>query len=119
MAGTALSLEDLIALNQEIGALARIGAPLEPGLRAFARETPGRLGEVAAQMSERLARGESLAASTQMLPGVPPIYASVVEAGVRAGRLPAALEGLADAARRVRNCGVTPAWHWPTRSPCC
>ncbi len=98
---TALSLEDLIALNQEIAALARVGAPLEAGLRAFASETPGRLGEIAAQINRRLGRGESLADSTAELPGVPPVYLAVVEAGVRAGRLPAALEGLAEAAQRV------------------
>jgi general secretion pathway protein F len=101
MPPAALSLEDLVALNQEIAALARVGAPLETGLRRFAAETPGRLGEVAAQLSRRLSQGESLSDSAAALPGVPPVYAAIVEAGVRAGRLPAALEGLADAARRL------------------
>lgn len=101
MVGTTLSLDDLIALNQQIAALARVGAPLEGGLREFARETPGRLGQVAAQIGERMARGESLGDAAAELQGVPPFYAAIVEAGVRAGRLPAALEGLADAARRM------------------
>ena len=42
MPGTTLSLDDLVALNQQIAALARVGAPLEGGLRQFANETPGR-----------------------------------------------------------------------------
>lgn len=96
-----ISLDELLALNQEIAALARVGAPLEPGLRAFARESPGRLGHVAAALSDRLASGKSLSEATGQLAGVPPVYAAVLEAGVRSGRLPAALEALADMARRL------------------
>jgi general secretion pathway protein F len=48
------------------------------------------------------------------VPGVPPVYLAIVEAGVRAGRLPAALEGLADAACRLaklrRVCGLALAY---------
>jgi general secretion pathway protein F len=101
MAQASLTLDDLIALNQEIAALARAGAPLEAGLRDFARESHGNLAQVADQLGGRLAEGKSLADSAAELPGVPPVYVAIVEAGVRAGRLPAALEGLAEAARRM------------------
>jgi hypothetical protein len=94
----ALSLADLVALNDEIVALVRAGVPLERGLAQLAREAPGRL----EKLSQRLARGEPLAqALAAERSGLPPLYAAVVEAGLRAGRLPAALEGLAAAARRL------------------
>jgi general secretion pathway protein F len=49
-AGHTLSLEQLIALGEEIAALARAGVPLDEGLAELGRELPGRLGKVARQM---------------------------------------------------------------------
>ncbi len=96
-----ITLDDLVALNDEIAALARAGVPLDLGLKSLARDMPGRLGKASAIIGERLAAGESL---PQILAhdssGLPPTYAAVVRAGLRAGRLPAALEGIAQALRR-------------------
>ena len=89
-------------MSDEIAALARAGVPLERGLAELAHEMPGRLGRFAAELAARSGRGEplaeALAASSSELPAV---YAAVVAAGLRAGRLPAALEALAHAARRL------------------
>lgn len=96
-----ISLADLVALNDEIAALARAGVPLDLGLSSFGRDVPGRLGKVTQTISQRMQQGESL---PQILSsadsGIPATYAAVVSAGIRAGRLPSALEGVAHALRR-------------------
>ena len=56
-----MTLDDLIALNDEIAALVRAGVPLEAGLAELGGDLPGRLGRFAAALAERTARGESLA----------------------------------------------------------
>jgi len=90
-----ITIEQLVALNDEIAALVRSGIPLERGLRMAGRDFRGRLGRIARALAARLDRGETL---VEALDGekqaVPPLYRAVVEAGVRAGRLPVALEGM-------------------------
>jgi general secretion pathway protein F len=96
----AISLDQLVALNDEIAALVRAGVPLERGLLDVVGDLPGRLGTIARALGARMGRGESL---TQALEAegdtIPPTYRAVVEAGIRSGRLTAALEGLAQYAR--------------------
>ena len=97
-----MTLDDLIALNDEIAALVRAGVPLEAGLTLLGDDLPGRLGKFATLLAQRTARGEPLAqAITEDLGPLQPAYRAVVEAGVRAGRLPAALEAVAASARRL------------------
>lgn len=113
---TSLSLEQLIALNDEIIALSRAGVPLERGLGALGRDMPGRLGSAARELAERLDRGESLpAALAAEGASFPPVYRAVLEAGLQSGRLPAALEGMATSARRLSELHrvVTPALLYP------
>lgn len=99
--GRDISLDQWIALNDEIAALTRAGMPLDQGLLGFGRDVPGRLGALARALGERLQRGEDLPSALRAEGrAVPPLYAAVVEAGLRAGRLPAALEDLAHFARR-------------------
>jgi len=94
-------LEDFVALNHEIAALARAGVPLGPGLTAFGRDLPGQLGKIAAEVGKRLEQGEPLARIIATQEGFPPAYKAVVEARLRVGRLPAALEGISQSARRT------------------
>lgn len=97
-----MTLEDLIALNDEIAALTRAGVPLEAGLAAMGSDMPGRLGRVAAAWARRTARGEPLdQAIIEETGQLPPAFRAVVQAGLRAGRLPAALESVAASARRL------------------
>jgi len=97
-----ITLGNLIALNDEIAALARAGVPLDRGLLAIGQDMPGRLGRVAQSLGRRLESGEDLAAAIGESGGeVPPIYRAVVLAGLRGGRLSVALEGIAKTARRV------------------
>jgi general secretion pathway protein F len=97
-----IQLEHLIALTDEMAALARSGVPLERGLVNFGRDVPGQLGRLARHLAERLEAGDSL---PQVLAAdqsaFPQVYRTVVEAGLRANRLAAALAGLATCARRL------------------
>lgn len=96
----AMGIDDLIALNAEIAALVRAGVPLERGLLGLGTDVPGRLGAIARELGTRMERGASLdEALRDGEPAIPATYRAVVEAGRRAGRLPAALEGIASYAR--------------------
>ena len=98
--GVPVSVDQLIALNDEMSALVRAGVPLERGLIDAGRELGGRLGRITTNLGNRLADGEEL---TQALNDpahpMPAIYRAVVEAGIRSGRLAKALEGMARIAR--------------------
>lgn len=97
-----ISLDELIALNDEITSLVRAGVPLERGLRSLGGDLPGRLGWLTRDLGERLERGESLVEALDgARGGFPRIYCAVVAAGIRSGSLPAALQGLSAAARRA------------------
>ena len=101
-AAGAISLDELIALNDEIAALVRAGVPLDRGLWRLGGDLGGRLGRLAARLGEGLGRGESLAAALGGSDaGFPPFYCAVVEAGARTGRLAAALETVAGGTRRL------------------
>lgn len=95
-----VTIDQLIALNDEIVALTRAGVPLERGLLAVGGDLPGRLSGIAMDLGERMSRGESLPeALASSGAAVPTVYRAVVEAGLRSGRLSTALEGLAAYAR--------------------
>jgi type II secretory pathway component PulF len=97
-----IGLDQLLALNEEIAALVRAGLPLGRGLLEVGRDVRGRLGRIAGMLGKRLNRGEDLAEALEAEKGsIPPMYRAVVEAGARAGRLPAALEGMAGYIRAV------------------
>lgn len=98
----AVTLEELIALNQEIVSLSRAGVPLEAGLREIALDQPARLSELSVTLSEHMQRGQSFAEAVESEGNrMPRVYGKVIEAGVRAGRLPAALEALTAFASKV------------------
>src|SRR3954451_19880231 len=95
-----LKLDQLIALNDEITALVRSGLPLERGLREVGGDLSGRLSGTMTALAERMGRGASLPeALAAEGPRLPRVYRAVVEAGLRAGRLSSALEGMAGFAR--------------------
>lgn len=103
MAGS-ISLDELVALNDEIAALVRSGVPLELGLARWGGDLSGRLGHIAKDLSNATARGASLSESlAQQGDRLPPVYRAVVDAGMRAGRLPAALESLSTSARYLED----------------
>jgi type II secretory pathway component PulF len=105
-----ITLDQLAALNDEISALVRSGVPLETNLAEIGGDLPGTLGKITTLLAQRAGRGESLAkligeCSAQF----PPVYRAVIESGLRAGRLSAALESLSGSIRRLaetRRCIV-------------
>lgn len=102
MATRAVKLDQLIALNDEMAALVRAGVPLEAGLTSVGEEMPGELGRLASFLGERLSAGESLPQILERHEGrFPPLWRAVVLAGLRCGRLSAALEAMATTGRRM------------------
>ncbi len=97
-----ISLEQLAILNTEIAALVHAGVPLHLGLLELGRDVPGKLGAIARETGERLSRGEDLIAILRDPHNkLPKAYVAVLEAGVRSGRLPIALQGLASTLRQT------------------
>ncbi len=81
---SAITLDQLLALNEEIAALVRAGVPLEKNLGQMGGEMPGQLGKLAALISERAERGESLdQIIAEQSAQFPPVYRAVIEAGQR------------------------------------
>lgn len=90
-----VSLEQLIGLNDEILSIVRAGIPLELGLKEAGRDERGAIGDISLRLALRMSRGESLIdALSAKGEQFPRVYRAVVEAGLRAGRLPAALEAV-------------------------
>ena len=80
-----MTLDELIALNDEIAALVRSGVPLEEGLAELGGDLPGRLGQFAKVLAERTARGESLVEAMADDEQLPSAYRAIIEAGVSRG----------------------------------
>jgi len=98
---SAITLDQLVALNDEMAALARAGVPLEKGLIHVGGDLPGRLGRITTQLGQRLEAGEELAHALAADASLPPAYRAIVTAGVRSGRLAVALEGMSSLIRRT------------------
>lgn len=111
-----MTLDDLIALCDEMSALARAGVPLDRGLRELSYELPGRLGSVSGQIAQGLEQGQDLGSFLRVNEKhFPPAFAAIVESGLRVGRLPTALEDLAQSARRLNafKRSLLAAWLYP------
>jgi type II secretory pathway component PulF len=97
-----ISLEDLIALNEEIAALVRAGIPLEVGL-GYSRGTPRNLRAITERLRLEMERGSSLPDALRRCGAeLPPSYLALVEAGIKSNRLSDALVSAAAFARTLR-----------------
>lgn len=96
-----VTLDELAALSDEMAALVRAGIPLDQGLAVLADDLRGRVGRLAGTWAERVQAGEDLAAIVADAPEIPQLWRSVVLAGLRSGRLAAALQGLAQTVRQA------------------
>jgi general secretion pathway protein F len=97
-----VTLDDLIALNDEMLALVRAGVPLGQGLAEVGHDVRGSLARTTATLAARVERGESLPQALAASGGLfPPLYRAIVEAGIKSGRLPAALETISALMRRM------------------
>lgn len=98
--GGPVTLDQFIALNEELTALVRAGVPLERGLVEAGRDLRGRLGALAGELGDRMGGGMTLPEALEAAGGnLPTVYRAVVEAGVRSGRLSEALERMTGIAR--------------------
>lgn len=95
--------DDLVALNEEIAALARAGLPLDQGLKALAKEMGrGQLRRVSEAIASDLQAGHTLPEALERQgTRVPPYYANLVEAGIRTGRINEVLITLTTYARSL------------------
>ena len=90
-----ITLNDLVVLNEELVALTRAGVSLEQGLGELGKDFPGELGRLAQRLAKRLAEGADLTqAFREETHDFPPAYQAVIVAGLKTGKLPAALENL-------------------------
>ncbi len=98
-----VSIDNLVELNDEIAGLVRAGIPLDLGLASMRNDLAGPLRKTIASLESAIARGQKLdEALADPAVRVPAVYRAVVRAGLRSGRLPAALEALAESFRSVR-----------------
>ena len=97
-------LDHLIGLCDEISALVRSGLPIEETLVAGNGGHHTRLGSHLTQLAGQLGTGKPLAEAIRNDPVFPPVYAAVVEAGIRSGNLAGALDSIAQSARTLRDC---------------
>lgn len=99
------SLEDFMALNDQLTALVRADVPLGLGLGSSSDAAAVTLEKVNAGVARRVSRGESLADAIGEEPAAPAPYRRVMQAGWRSGNVQAALASssrLAEAAEETR-----------------
>ena len=104
---TPLNADDLAAFNDQLAQLARAGLPVEQGLMLLASDmSRGRLRRAVEAVSNDLHRGMTLPQAIDAhRRAFPPLYANVVDAGIRTNNLPAVLFNLSrhlDLTRRIR-----------------
>lgn len=104
-----LTAEELITLNEEIAAMAKAGLPLDQGLSVLAKEMGhGRLQKVTQQIAADLRAGMTLPQALDKQKGaVPPYYAALLAAGIRAGKLGEVLGTLTLYARAIADFRAT------------
>ncbi|WP_428306266.1 type II secretion system F family protein [Lacipirellula sp.] len=99
------SLDDFMALNDQLTALVRADVPLGLGLGTNGDAAAATLEKVNAGVARRVSRGESLADAIGDEPTAPALYRRVMQAGWRSGNAQAALASssrLAEAAEETR-----------------
>ena len=93
--------DQALAISDQIAALSRCGIPLEQGLADLGGRLRGGAGNIAKELSRDLENGKPLVAAMHDHPAFTPFHCAVVEAGIRAGDLPAALQRLATSSRII------------------
>lgn len=97
-----VSIEQLIALNREIAALAEAGMPLEQGLVRASRNLSGSSSDLASRLAKRMHEGSDLGQAIDQEAGaLPKSYRVLVHAGLRSGNLASALQGYTETASRL------------------
>ena len=98
-----LTIDELLAICNEIKTLSKAGVPLEKGLLVAANDLPKRLKGAAGALGNEGARGVPVESIIHEDVGLPPIFKAVIKAGKRSGNLSLAVEGLYDSGKRAIN----------------
>jgi type II secretory pathway component PulF len=109
------TLDDFMALNDQLAALAVAGAPLALGLDGDGDDAAASLERINADVARRVSRGATLSEALNDAERVPAAYRCLMQIGLRSGQLDAALDGsqrLADAAEQSRY-GLRAALFYP------
>lgn len=99
---------DLALFHRALAGLCRAEVPLRDAFLLLSRDlSHGPLGAAASRLSERVAEGEPLdAALAAEGASFPPLHRALIDAGLAAGDLPAALEAVAVQAAREQRIGA-------------
>ncbi len=113
-----LGRDDLATFNEQLAQLSRAGLPVEHGLKLLASDmSSGKLKRAVDAVNADLAAGNSLAqAIARQRSAFPPLYANLVDAGVRCNDLPGVLFGLnrhLDITQQIRSA-LSRATAYPT-----
>ena len=97
-----ITTDQLVALSDQLQALVRCGVPLEPSLVDLASDLSGEERTIVAELAEDSQSGQSLEHWLQSKSSeLPAVFRAIVRAGIRAGRLDAALQKLSEDHRIV------------------
>lgn len=97
-----ITTEELIALAEQISALAKAGLPMEPALLNASRDLPRKAGQTAEALAQRLAAGMSWQDVLREAPQVfDPALRSIIQVGLRTGRLSVVLDCWTGTLRRL------------------
>jgi type II secretory pathway component PulF len=96
-------IDRLIALCDEISALVRSGLPIEEKLLLKSAGEHRHIRDHLRQLAEKIGSGQPLADAIRNDPIFPPVYAAVVEAGIKSGNLAGTLDTAAQCTQIVRD----------------
>ncbi len=100
--GRSLSVDEFVALSDELGSMVRAGIPLDAGFGGVSSRTSGELQALCKRLSERLSAGNSLdEAIAAEGARIPPLYRAVLSAGLRTRQLPQILASLSELTRSI------------------
>jgi type II secretory pathway component PulF len=93
----------LVGLCDEVSALVQTGLPLEDSLRTMSSSRRGQVSRQFRELADQLGTGVPLAEVVQNDPSFPPVFSSVIEAGIKSGNLSVALDSISEAVCQLRD----------------
>jgi type II secretory pathway component PulF len=98
----ATASQRLMAFNDELLALVRVGIPLDRGLQFASRDMSGQLRRIMERLVEQLERGKTLDEALRDQPdSFPAAYRALLVAGQRTGQLASLLAKIAESMKRL------------------
>ena len=98
----AASLDDFMALNDQLAALLQAGVPVDVGLGRSRQESLAQLQQINASVARRVAQGSSLDAALEQEDAATGAYRGLMQVGLHSGNLAAALAGQSQLAQEIQ-----------------